>query len=408
MTETPAPTGPAPRTRSQAEFIAMIGTLFATIAFSIDSMLPALPAIAAELSPDSPNLAQLIITSFVLGMGIGTFIVGPLSDAFGRRPVIFAGSALYVVGAIWAYTTQTLEGVLAARVLAGIGVAAPRIVTMAIMRDLYSGRIMARILSFAMTVFTVFPAVAPLIGAAIIAGFGWRAIFLSFVIFCTVSVGWLALRQPETLPVDRRRRLSLPMVQAGIAEALSLRQMRLSILTQTLIFGILFGGISSIQPIFDVRYGLDALFPWLFFYIALLSMPSAVINGLLVTRLGMRPLIRMSLSVLGLASLIFGGLAFSGVLGEWEVWVFFAYMVIMFSNAAFTIGNLNALALEPLGHIAGLASSLMGGLATVGGAVLGAGIGQLFDGTAVPFSFAVAVAAGIAVLIMRVMPRETV
>ena len=156
---------------SEIEFIAMIGTLFATIAFSIDSMLPALPAIAEELSPGSPNLAQLIITSFVLGMGIGTFVVGPISDAFGRRRVIFAGAVLYGVGAVWSYFATSLEGVLAARVLAGIGVAAPRIVTMAIVRDLYSGRVMARIFSFAMTVFTVFPAVAPLIGAGIIAGF---------------------------------------------------------------------------------------------------------------------------------------------------------------------------------------------------------------------------------------------
>ena len=384
----------------------MIGTLFATIAFSIDSMLPALPSIAAELSPDSPNLAQLIITSFVLGMGIGTFVVGPLSDAFGRRRVIFAGAALYAVGAIWSYFATSLGGCAGRRVLAGIGVAAPRIVTMAIVRDLYSGRVMARIFSFAMTVFTVFPAVAPLIGAAIIAGFGWRAIFLSFVVFCAVSVGWLALRQPETLPPERRRLLVWATIRDGVAEALSWRQMRLSILTQTLIFGILFWW-DQLDPT-DLRHPLrdGAEFPWFFFFIAVFAMPAAVINGMLVTRLGMRPLVRMSLSVLGLASALFAVLALTDLLGHWELWAFFIYCVVLFANAAFTIGNLNALALEPLGHIAGLASSLMAGLATVAGAVLGAGIGQLFDGTAVPFSLAVILLSGIGVLIMRVMPRE--
>ena len=394
------------RAPSEIEFIAMIGTLFATIAFSIDSMLPALPAIAQELSPDSPNLAQLIITSFVLGMGIGTFVVGPLSDAFGRRRVIFAGAILYGVGAIWSYSATSLEGVLGARVLAGIGVSAPRIVTMAIVRDLYSGRVMARIFSFAMTVFTVFPAIAPLIGAAIIAGFGWRAIFLSFVVFCSVSVGWLALRQPETLPPERRRLLTWPTIRDGVTEALSWRQMRLSILTQTLIFGMLFAGISSIQPIFDIRYGMQAEFPLLFFFMALLAMPAAFINGTLVVHLGMRPLVRISLSVVAVASAVYAVLALSGAVGQLEVWVFFAYCVILFANAAFTIGNLNALALEPLGHIAGLASSLMAGLSTVAGAVLGASIGQLFDGTAVPFSLAVIVLSSLGVLIMRVMPRE--
>ena len=182
--------------------------------------------------------------------------------------------------------------------------------------------------------------------------------------------------------------------------------MRLSILTQTLIFGILFGGISSIQPIFDIRYGMEAEFPWFFFFIAVLAMPAAVINGMLVTHLGMRPLVRISLSVVGLASAAFAALVLSDILGDWEIWAFFVYCVVIFANAAFTIGNLNALALEPLGHIAGLASSLMAGLATIAGAVLGAGIGQLFDGTALPFSLIVILFSTIGVLIMRVMPRE--
>lgn len=395
-------TGPA---RSQLEFIAMVGTLFATIAFSIDAMLPALPAIAAELSPETPNLAQLIITSFVLGMGIGTFVVGPLSDALGRRPVIFGGAALYLAGAVWSYTAGTLEAVLAARVLAGIGVAAPRIVTIAIVRDLYSGRVMARIFSFAMTVFTVFPAVAPLIGAAIITSFGWRAIFLSFVAFCCLSVGWLAIRQPETLPPSKRRVLSTRAISEGLREIFALRQMRLSILVQTLIFGILFGKISSIQPVFDIRYAAPEQFPLLFFFIALLAMPGAFINGLLVTRFGMRPLVRISLIVTAVASILFAAIALLGVLGSAEIGAYFIFSVVIFANAAFTIGNLNALALEPLGHIAGLASSIMAGLATIGGAALGALIGQLFDGTGIPLACAMAVLSIAGALIMRAMPR---
>ena len=140
--------------------------MFATIAFSIDSMLPALPEIGAELSPHDVNRAQLILTSFVAGIGIGTFFVGPLSDAFGRKNVIVAGSAIYIAAAAVAWASNTLEVVLAARMVQGLGCAAPRIVALAIMRDIYSGRIMARMMSIAMTIFTIFPAFAPLIGTA--------------------------------------------------------------------------------------------------------------------------------------------------------------------------------------------------------------------------------------------------
>ena len=178
------------------EFSALMAMMFATIAFSIDAMLPGLPAIAAELTPDSPNNVQMIVTSFVIGMGLATFFVGPLSDALGRRVVLLTGSALYIAAAIAAWRAETLEFLLAARVVQGIGAAGPRVVAMAIVRDLYAGRQMARILSFVMMTFTIVPAVSPLIGAWIIQFAGWRAIFLAFVIFALVSGTWLALRQP--------------------------------------------------------------------------------------------------------------------------------------------------------------------------------------------------------------------
>ena len=132
---------------SQGEFVALIAALFATIALSIDAMLPALPEIAASLSPDAPNRAQLVITSFVFGMGLGTLFAGPLADAFGRKPVIMAGSLLFVCAAVACYFAETLEVLLIARVVQGFGAAAPRTVSMALMRDLYKGREMAKIMS---------------------------------------------------------------------------------------------------------------------------------------------------------------------------------------------------------------------------------------------------------------------
>jgi len=169
-----------PQQLGQTEFIAMIAMLFATIAFSIDSMLPALPTIAAELTPLAPNNAQLILTSFVLGMGFGTFVAGPLSDSYGRRRIIVAGAVLYCAGAIAAYFASSLETVLLARVVQGLGAAGPRVVSLALVRDLYKGRDMARVVSFAMMIFTLVPAVAPLAASGVIALYGWRSIFIAF------------------------------------------------------------------------------------------------------------------------------------------------------------------------------------------------------------------------------------
>ena len=395
----------SPAAVSRLEFIAMMGMMFATIAFSIDAMLPALPEIATALTPDSPNRAQLVLTSFLFGMGLGTLFAGPLSDAVGRKAVITIGALLYCGGAILGYLAQDLEWILAARVLQGLGAAGPRVVSLAMARDLFSGRAMAQIVSYAMLVFTLFPAIAPLIGAWIIMGFGWRAIFLSFLVFSLISVTWLGLRQPETLPRERRRPLALAPLWAGLRETLSHRQMQLSILVQACVFAGLFGSLSSIQQIFDQTFGRAESFPLWFGLIALASAPAGPINGVLVMRLGMRPLIRATLAAqAGLALVLALGFA-AGLFGEAAFWVYVAWNVTLFATAAFSIGNLNALALEPLGHIAGMAASVMGSIATVIGAVLGAVVGAFFDGTPVPLLVAMGALMGLGTLIMRKMPR---
>ncbi|WP_416915974.1 MAG: MFS transporter [Roseicyclus sp.] len=402
MTEASAP---IPRL-ARGEFIALMGMIFATVAFSIDAMLPALPDIAGALAPHDPNLAQLVLTSFVLGLGIGTLFTGPLSDSFGRKPVILAGAALYVLGAILAYVAPSLELLLAARLLQGLGAAGPRVVATAIIRDLYSGRQMAQIVSFAMLIFTIFPAVAPMIGAAIIWGFGWRAIFLAFLVFSALSVGWLLIRQAETLPRPARRPFQAAPLLAALRETLGLRQMQLSILVQTLVFGTLFGTISSIQPIFETVFDRAGSFPYWFALIAAVAAPAAPINGMLVIRLGMRPLVRRALFLQMLASGAVAAMLAVALSDQAAFWVFFAWSCSVFALAGFTIGNLNALALEPLGHVAGMAASVMGALATVGGAILGAIIGQFFDGTPLPLILAAALLSGLGALVMIWMPRD--
>ena len=388
---------------SQAEFVALVAMLFSTIALAIDAMLPALPDIAAQLSPDAPNRAQLIITSFVLGMGLGTLVTGPLSDTFGRRPVILGGAALYMLGAALAWAAQSLELLLAARVLQGIGAAGPRVVAIALVRDLYAGRTMARIMSFVILVFTLVPAVAPMVGAAIIWVADWRAIFLAFMLFALAGAAWLALRQPETLLPERRRPFRPAALAEGVREILGNRLVRLTIAAQALCFAMLFATLSTVQPVFDVTFGRAEGFPLWFALIAVLAAPASVVNAQIVERLGMRAIVTVVLKIQVAFSALVAAAMLAGVLqGDLAFAVFFAWTVGIFFQAGLTLGNLNALAMAPMGHLAGLAASVSGALATIGSVLLAAPIGLMFDGTPLPLVLGVlGLAVGALALMLR-------
>ena len=392
---------------SRLEFIALIAMLFATIAFSIDAMLPAIPEIAHALTPDNPNRAQLIVTSFVLGMGAGTLFAGPLSDSLGRKPVIVGGAVLYCVGALLAHEAPTLETLLAARVLQGLGAAGPRVVSLALVRDLYKGREMAQIVSFAMMIFTLVPAVAPLLGSGIIAAFGWHAIFLAFLVFAAFSTSWLMLRQPETLPPPARRPLQAGPLMQALREVLTNRVVVIAIAVQTLCLACLFGTISSTQQIFDVTFGRADSFPVWFAVIALMSGSASLINAALVVRVGMRALITWTLRIQLILSLIFVLLFSFAQLPD--VAIFACYVLwttSVFMLAGLTLGNLNALALEPLGHIAGMAASVSGAVATVLAVGIAAPLGLAFNGTPVPLAAGVFVLVLLSSLLMAVMPKR--
>jgi DHA1 family bicyclomycin/chloramphenicol resistance-like MFS transporter len=396
------PSGPDALRLGQVEFIALVAMLFATIALSIDAMLPALPQIAAELSPADPNRAQLILTSFVLGMGIGTLFAGPLSDSFGRKTVIVAGSLLYCAGALLAWISPTLDSVLAARLVMGIGAAGPRIVALALVRDMYSGREMARVVSFATMVFTLVPAIAPMIGAVIMGWGGWRSIFPAFLLFSGSVTAWLILRQPETLPPARRRPLQAGPLLLALREVLAHPLIRRAIVVMTLSFACLFGTLSSTQQIFDQTYGRGDEFPFWFAVIALCSGSASLLNARLVMRLGMRRVVTGAFALQLAAS---AGLAGAALLGLWPDGLpfaaYLAWTIGVFFMAGLTIGNLNALGLEPVGHIAGMAASVIGAISTVASVALAVPVGLAFDGTALPLMLAVAGFAALALAVMQ-------
>lgn len=390
------------RKQSLPEFIAMLALIFAVIAFSIDSMLPALPEIAATLTPDNINRAQLVLTSFVGGLGLGLLVSGPLSDALGRKPVITAGFALYAVAAIAAIFADSLELLLAARFVQGLGAAAPRIVALAMVRDLYQGREMARITSFVMMIFILVPAVAPSIGAVIIHFVGWRGVFGSFVVLALIGSLWLNLRRPETLPVEARRPLNLRSMAAAAREVLSNAQVQLVTLVMTLGFGQMFALLSSAQQLFADTYDKGESFPAWFAAMALLSGTGTVLNARYVVRLGMRKIVGWAYGMQVVVSGVMTILVFCDLLPEaLRFPFFFVWAVSVFFMAGVTFGNLNAMALQRMGHVAGMAASVVGALSTLGAVLIAAPIGLLYDGSARPIVLATLVCSGLALVLMR-------
>ena len=389
----------------RAEFIALIAMMFATIAFSIDSMLPALPEIGQQLSPDDVNKAQLILTSFVLGMGIGTFFTGPLSDAFGRKPVIYGGAALYIVASAVAWFSSSLELVLAARVVQGLGAAGPRVVAMAIIRDLFSGREMARIISIAMLIFTLVPAIAPMMGAGIIALTGWRGIFIAFILFSVITVLWMGVRLPESLAREDRRAFRLPLLMASAREMFAHPTVRISIMVQTLCMGMLFTMLTMVQPVYDIIYDRAESFPFWFGIVAIIAGSASLLNAAVVVRLGMRRLVTWSLAAQIVLS---GGMILAGQSGlsqDTGFALFVAWQTSVFFMAGTTLGNLNAMAMEPMGHIAGMAASVIGAIATVLAAAIAAPVGLLFDGSLLPLTGGVLAMSCLGYLLMLHMGR---
>ncbi|MCC6304381.1 MAG: MFS transporter [Rhodobacteraceae bacterium] len=395
-----------PRPLPFAEFVAIMALLFSVLALSVDTMLPALPAIAAELTPAAPNRAQLVIAAFILGSGFGMMVLGPASDSFGRKPVIAFGLGLYLLGGMAAALAPTLEVLLAARVLQGFGVAATRVVGNAMIRDLFGGRRMAQVTSTVMTLFILVPAAAPALGQAILWVADWRAIFVVLILVACGALAWLMLRQPETLAAGRRRPFRLASIAAAAREVGTHAQVRIYIVILGLGFGQMLALLSVAQPVFADSFGRGEEFPMWFAGMALGAGGAALINARLVLRLGMRRMASAAYLAQTAISLVLVPLWALDLMPPAAAFpVFFLWATSVMFMAGVTFGNLNALALEPMGHIAGLAAAVVGAASSVISVAVAVPIGQAFDGTPLPLMAGVLACSAAALGLMAVSAR---
>jgi DHA1 family bicyclomycin/chloramphenicol resistance-like MFS transporter len=384
------------------EFISLAAALMALNALAIDIMLPGLAQIGADLGVAAENDRQWVISAYFGGLGLALLFYGPLSDRFGRRAPLLVGLSIYLVAAFAAAWSNSFETLLAWRFIQGVGAASTRVIAVSVVRDRFGGRQMAEVMSLIFMVFMIIPVVAPNVGQLVMMFSEWHMIFVAMGLMALAISAWAFLRLPETLPPENRRPMSVGTIGRAFATVLTTRVSLCYTLAATAIFGALFGFINSAQQVYQELYGLGGWFSVIFALVAGMMAVSSFLNSRLVVRLGMRRLSHIAVLGFIAASLI------------WFVWSLFAVVPFpiflgLFAVAMFQFGwigsNFNAMAMEPLGHIAGSASSVQGFIQTLGGGVIGAFVGQAYDGTTTPLAAGFLTVGTVALLLALVAER---
>ncbi len=351
-------------------------------ALALDALLPALDVIGLAVGNNDPVKNQLLITLFFLGLGTGPLLFGPISDSIGRKPVVYWGFALFILASYLCVAAQSFEMMVAGRVLQGVALAAPRTIGIAMIRDCYDGDYMARIISFVTVVFILVPIIAPALGKAIFDVYGWEAIFHMQVIFAVLVSIWFWKRQPETLEIRKRTSFRFGVFISGYKELLGYRQTMFF----TFIWGFITGSflvyLSTAQQIFQEQYELKEAFPYIFAALALTIGAATLLNGTLVLRYGMLRIVTVALAAFVLISLLYI-ILFSGS-GNPPFAVTLTFFALQFFAVGFLFGNLRALAMEPVGHIAGIGAAISGFIATIMGVPISAFIGRFVTNSVLP------------------------
>ena len=388
------------RTPSLPEFVGLMALMQSLVALTIDAMIPALQALGVTLEIAHPNDAQLVIGLLFLGLAIGQLFFGPLSDSIGRKPAIQIGIGLFSIGCLLSVFSTSFTMMLFGRFLQGVGLAGPRIVSIALIRDLYVGDSMAKVMSFVMSVFILIPAIAPAVGQGIMHIWNWQAIFALFLCLGAIVSVWFGLRQPETLKLDRRIPFTPQRLFAGVKEVCLNRRAFGHTIAAGLIFGPFVAYLSMSQQILQIQYGLGEDFPLYFALLAFSIGAAFFTNSHLVVRYGISRMVSVACPAIAI-----WGFCFLGVVwfheGQPSLLLLILYLQVTFFFMGILFGNLNAMAMQTLGHIAGIGAAIVGFISTTVGVTFGYIIGQLYDQSITPLVIGYILGSALSILAIR-------
>jgi MFS transporter, DHA1 family, multidrug resistance protein len=394
------------RQTSQFEFVALMAALMSVAALAIDALLPALDIIGIAIGTEQLVDNQLLITLIFLGLGIGPLIFGPISDSIGRKPIVYMGFALFILASFICVNAQSLEIMILGRILQGIGLSAPRTISIAIIRDMYSGDYMARIMSFVTVVFLLVPIIAPAMGKFILDHHNWQGIFYIQVLISLLVALWFWKRQPETLALKNRIPFSRTLIINGFKEVLSHKRTMGFTLISGFVVGSFLVYLSSAQQIFQLQYGLKNEFPYIFAGLAISLGLAIFLNATLVLRYGMEKLVTWALLVFFIVSVLYIVLFYNSANPTIEVLLLF--FGLQFFAIGFLFGNLRALAMESMGHIAGIAAAITGFLSTIMAVPISTAIGRYISDTALPLFIGFLICSALSLLVVAYLKqRET-
>lgn len=390
---------------SKLEFIAMMASLMSLVALSIDALLPALEHIGISIGIQNSTDNQLLVTMIFLGLGFGQLIFGPISDSLGRKPVIYMGFSVFVIASFICITATSIETMVIGRILQGIGLSAPRTISIAMVRDSFSGDYMAKIMSFIVVIFILVPVIAPAIGKIILDAYGWEAIFYSQLLIGFLIMIWFWRRQPETLTTEKRRKFKLSLFISGTKEFFKFKQA----VAFTLISGFATGSfmvyISASQHIFQEQYGLKEEFPYIFAGLAIAVGFATFLNGTFVMRFGMYKLVSIFIVVFTLVPLLYVILYFNTDVNP-SIGVFLTFCGLEFFALGFLFGNLRALAMQPVGHIAGVGAAINGFISTIMAVPIATFIGSYVTETVLPLFIGFFVCGLMSLILLKLFPNK--